>query len=473
MLKRLLGLLGWLGVVLVFAGGRDLATSGRNGRWWYGLAIAGLVCVAALRPQPVARNRAATSPGGRRATARSPPRASSSCWASSRRINYLAERHNKRWDLTAASQYTLSDQTKKVLQGLTKPVQGHGLRAHRRLRALPRRGSTSISTVTKQLQVEYIDPEKRPSLAERLKENALGTIVLEYDGRVQRVTSDAEQDLTNGLIKVVQGQQPKVYFVQGHGERDIAGSDGAGYGGIAERAEGRTTSSPSRSSCCSRTIPADAVGRGRSPDRSRICCEPEIDKLKAYLAKGGKLLVLIDPPQNAGRAAADQPDRAAEGLVGRGRQQRRPRSDEPVARRPGRRAGRGAVSVSPDHEHVPAADGLSLRAVGQAGRGRAADGRTATSFVMSGRNSWAESDLKPLTTKGEAAARVRQGRRAGPDLAGRRGRRRRSKARTPPPPADGQDAERRTSPRRASSSSATRTSPPTPSPGSAATATCS
>ena len=61
-------------------------------------------------------------------------------------INYLAERHNKRWDLTAASQYTLSDQTKKVLQGLTKPVKVDGLRAHRRLRALPHRASRSTST---------------------------------------------------------------------------------------------------------------------------------------------------------------------------------------------------------------------------------------------------------------------------------------------------------------------------------------
>ena len=59
-----------------------------------------------------------------------------------------------------------------------------------------------------------------------LKENSLGTVVLEYDGRVQRVTSDQEQDLTNGLIKVLQATQPKIYFVQGHGERDITGSAG-------------------------------------------------------------------------------------------------------------------------------------------------------------------------------------------------------------------------------------------------------
>ena len=163
----------------------------------------------------------ATSPGARPATAPSPGRASSSCSAILGAINYLAERHNKRWDLTAASQYTLSDQTKKVLQGLTKPVHATVFAQTEDFDRFRTR-LDEYQYVTKQLQVEYIDPEKRPSMADKLKENALGTIVLEYEGRVQRVTSDAEQDVTNGLIKVVQGKQPKVYFVQGHGERDIS-----------------------------------------------------------------------------------------------------------------------------------------------------------------------------------------------------------------------------------------------------------
>lgn len=33
-------------------------------------------------------------------------------------LNYLAARQNKRWDLTAAKQFTLSDQTRKILEGL-------------------------------------------------------------------------------------------------------------------------------------------------------------------------------------------------------------------------------------------------------------------------------------------------------------------------------------------------------------------
>ena len=50
----------------------------------------------------------------------------------------------------------------------------------------------------------------------------------------------------------------------------------------------------------SRTIPADAsvlVIAGPKTD----FLAPEIDMLKSYLAKGGKLLVLLDPPKKATR----------------------------------------------------------------------------------------------------------------------------------------------------------------------------
>ena len=37
-------------------------------------------------------------------------------------VNYLSFRQNKRWDLTKNKQYTLSDQTMKLLQNLDMPV---------------------------------------------------------------------------------------------------------------------------------------------------------------------------------------------------------------------------------------------------------------------------------------------------------------------------------------------------------------
>src|SRR3989337_1421311 len=53
-----------------------------------------------------------------------------------------------------------------------------------------------------------------------------------YQGRTEKATSDSEQELTNGLIKVIQGRQPKVYFTQGHGEKDTSSADRGGFNAI-------------------------------------------------------------------------------------------------------------------------------------------------------------------------------------------------------------------------------------------------
>jgi ABC-type uncharacterized transport system involved in gliding motility auxiliary subunit len=433
MLKRLLGLLGWLGVALVFA-----SVAIRNLRpewgWWYSLAIAGLVCVLLYvlsQWREIARDFS-----GRQARYGTLAAASVLVVLGILgAINYLAERHNKRWDLTAASQYTLSEQTRKVLQSLTKPVK---VTVFARTEDFERFRSRldEYQYLTKQLQVEYIDPEKRPSLAERLKENALGTVVLEYDGRVQRVTSEAEQDLTNGLIKVVQGQQPKVYFVQGHGERDINGSDGAGYGGITEELKSDNFL-PEPLVLLQQDIPADAAVVVIAGPKSDLL-EPEVTKLKAYLAKGGKLMVLIDPPQNPeapplANLIAFLKDWSVEvgtnAVLDPMSQLRGAQADVPVA------------AQYPYHQITNTFRLLTAYPYSRSVKPieGAPGGRTATSFILSGRNSWAESDLKTLTTKGEASPEFDKGDVQGPislavavsaPVGGA----------TPPPPAEGQDA---------------------------------
>ena len=150
---------------------------------------------------------------------------------------------------------------------------------------------------SKQVQVEYIDPEKRPALAERLKENALGTVVFEYEGRTERVTSDAEQDLTNGLIKVRAGQRS----TRSTSRRDTANATRPAPTSAATarspRSSAPTTSLSKRSCCCSRRF--RPTRRSSSSPAEDGFLPPEIEMLKGYLDKGGKLLVLLDPPEKA------------------------------------------------------------------------------------------------------------------------------------------------------------------------------
>jgi len=409
MVKRILGLLGWLGVVLVFSA---LAISQLRPEWtWFrGLAIAGLVCTLLYvlsQWREIGREFS-----GRQA--RFGTLAVASVFVVLlilAGINYLAGRHNKRWDLTAAQQYTLSDQTKKVLQGLTKPVKATVFARTEDFERFRSR-LEEFQYQSKQLQIDYVDPEKRPSLAERLKENSLGTVVLEYDGRVQRVTSDAEQDLINGLIKVVQGQQHKVYFTQGHGEHDTSGSDERGYSGIA-KALGADNFTGEPLVLLQQAVPADAsviVMPGPTTD----LLPQEVDKLKAYLEKGGKLFVMVDPPMKAdapplanllGLLKAWSVDVGNNAVLDLMSQLRGADPSVPVA-------------APPYPSHPITSTFRMLTAFPFARQVKPLDppatGRTATTFIQTGRNSWAESDLKLLTTEGQAQPELDKGDVQGP-----------------------------------------------------------
>ena len=78
-----------------------------------------------------------------------------------------------------------------------------------------------------------MDADKEPARARQAAIQQYGTVLVEHAGRTERATSDTEQDVTNAIIKAVEGKQKKVYFVQGHGEHDTASSDDrVGYSSI-------------------------------------------------------------------------------------------------------------------------------------------------------------------------------------------------------------------------------------------------
>ncbi len=93
---------------------------------------------------------------------------------------------------------------------------------------------TNYEYSSSQVSTEYIDPDQRPVQAKEYEIQQYGTVVVEYMGRRERVTTDAEQDITNALIKVLNPAKKKVYFLGGHGEKDTAVSERTGYSGIAD-----------------------------------------------------------------------------------------------------------------------------------------------------------------------------------------------------------------------------------------------
>lgn len=293
MLKRVLGLLGWLGVALVCSALAIRIMRPEWQQWHYGLALAGLACTLLYilsQWREIAR-----SFSGRQARLGTLAAASVVVVLGILvAINYLASRHSQRWDLTAARQFTLADQTKRVLQGLDKPLR---VIVFARTQEFDRFRSRldEYQYQSKNLKVEYVDPELKPAVAQPyLPLVQSGTVVLEYNGHVERVNSDTEQALTNALVKVVQGKQNKVYFVQGHDERAIEDAEATGYSTIGQYLVSDNFTHENLVLSQVKAIPDDAsllVVAGPKSD----FFPGEIELLKTYLEKGGKALFLLDP----------------------------------------------------------------------------------------------------------------------------------------------------------------------------------
>jgi ABC-type uncharacterized transport system involved in gliding motility auxiliary subunit len=208
-------------------------------------------------------------------------------------VNYLGTRQNKRWDLTANQVYSLSDQTIKILKDLKEPVKITVFEKKDRQEA-HRERLKEFEYQTSKLSSEYVDPDLEPTRTVAAKVEAVPTILLEYKGRTERVNSSTEQDLTNALIKVITGTVRKVYFTQGHGEKDSAASDRAGFSTAVEAMKLDNFSVEPLVLVQQKAVPDDAtilVIAGPTTD----FFPPEIEALGNYAAKGGKVLVMLDP----------------------------------------------------------------------------------------------------------------------------------------------------------------------------------
>ena len=208
-------------------------------------------------------------------------------------LNYLGTRQNKRWDLTASRQNSLSEQTVKVLQSLSTPVK---FTVFDRQTEFDRfRGRLDgYAYTSRQVSVEYIDPDTKPVVAREYDISAYGTVVVDYMGRRERVTTDTEQDLTNALIKAMSTMARKVYFLQGHGEKEPDRTERDGYSAVsgALRLDNYTVERLVLAQ--QKDVPPDAtVVLIAGPTTDVLPAEAEA--LRRYLARAGKLMVLLDP----------------------------------------------------------------------------------------------------------------------------------------------------------------------------------
>jgi ABC-type uncharacterized transport system involved in gliding motility auxiliary subunit len=301
-MQRALNILGWLGTAIVFGA---VAVRFLKPEWdqyavyaaWTGLALVLLYTVGQWREIAAYFHRR---------NARYAAVASVSVLvvlALLIAVNYLSNRRNKRWDLTSNKQYSLSDQSVKLVKELDAPVKVRVFDKETDFERYRTRLAEYEYQSGKKMSIEYVDPDKHPLDAKQYDVQTYGTIVLEYKGRREKATSDSEQDVTSTLMKVLNPQQKKVYFLSGHGEKDPASSnEREGYSTIADALKRDNYQFDKLVLAQAKAIPADATALIIAGPKTDLL-DAEIPAIADYLSKAGKLLVLLDPPDDLKRPA--------------------------------------------------------------------------------------------------------------------------------------------------------------------------
>jgi ABC-type uncharacterized transport system involved in gliding motility auxiliary subunit len=298
MLKKIFDLFGWLGVALVLSAVALRFLRPEMDSLSRGLAIGGLVVTLLYllgQWREIARAFA-----GRQARYGTLAGASVLVvLAILVAVNYLGVRQSRQWDFTAGGQFTLSDQTRRILQELDAPVQ---IRVFAREDDFQRFRDRldGYERASPHVIVEYIDADRRPAIVRQYDVTSYGTIVFEHGERIERTTSTGEQELTNALLRTVRGEQQKVYFIEGHGEKDPTSAERDGYNAIAAALRNDNYEIDRLVLAQATEVPPDAavvVVAGPQTDY----LPGEVEMLRGYLDRGGKALFLLDPPEAADR----------------------------------------------------------------------------------------------------------------------------------------------------------------------------
>ncbi|MEZ0373616.1 MAG: GldG family protein [Candidatus Sericytochromatia bacterium] len=221
-------------------------------------------------------------------------------------LNYLAFRHDLKWDLTEGKSFTLSDQSEKILTGLDKDVKVTAFyRASNSARQETLNRLESYRDLAKEhFKFEMVDPERQPGITLKYGVTSDGTLILESGTARKEIFANSEEQLTSALLAVTRSDKPRIYFLTGHNELDPDNFDPrTGLSNLKTLLEQENYATAKLSLAASGKIPADCRALViAGPDRALTQAERQL--LQEYIEKRqGKLLIMLPPRVNSGLEA--------------------------------------------------------------------------------------------------------------------------------------------------------------------------
>lgn len=226
-------------------------------------------------------------------------------------VNYLAKMHNKSWDVTQEKLNSLSDQSTQLMKNIKDDVEikvfTKGPTAQEEKQKL-KQSLNLYTDYSGHVKVTYLNPYVDNALAMQYlndlpdRETANAFVFVEHGAK--RIRADQPYDeaaITGAMIKATREGEAKIYFIKGHGEKDIAADGEQGLKDFARSLGESSFKVESLSLIDKKEIPADATAVAIiGPSVAYL--DSEIQWLRDYAQNGGRLFIAIDPGQRTNLA---------------------------------------------------------------------------------------------------------------------------------------------------------------------------
>lgn len=207
----------------------------------------------------------------------------------------IAWSRNATLDMTPTREHTLSDQAQRTARRLDRDVEitvFYNSQEQGRVREI-KDTLRRFADQSSHIEFRMVDLDRSPLLANKYGIVNYNTGVIEGDGRRLLVRDLSEDELTAGLIKIIEGGQRVAVFAVGHGENDPTNPDPRS--GLTQAAKALEAENY--------RIERMADLRGGIPDEVSLLvvsnprtdfAESEIAAIASYLERGGGALFLVE-----------------------------------------------------------------------------------------------------------------------------------------------------------------------------------
>ena len=209
-------------------------------------------------------------------------------------VAWLSTQYSAQFDWTASHRHTLSEASRKVLDLLKAPISITAYaRDNQQVREPIRDLVDRYSRYKRDLSLQFVNPDTQPEKVRQMGIQVDGELVIEYEGRSEKIQEAGETSLTNALQRLATAEERTIVFIEGHGDRSPLGKANHDLQQFADELKRKGFTIAAANLATTPLIPDNTDVLVIAGPRTNLL-PGEVKLIEDYLNKGGNLWWLGD-----------------------------------------------------------------------------------------------------------------------------------------------------------------------------------